>query len=168
MKINWNKATVTLRPRSLHSYHTGSRCAAVGQTLCLLPLLFPHAQLHCGARCQVVGIHSTSLTHSWQLKNWQSGTHNQQRQSLLFPAEEEAERRWAEDMENSVTPSFTAATTATIITTTHMPVVWCGVVGVHVWRSHACGQLVFVFASKHPWIEGEGGCENSDWSQSFF
>lgn len=27
-------------------------------------------------------------------------------------------------------------------------------VGVYVWRGRACGQLVFVFTSKEPWIRG--------------
>lgn len=91
-----------------------SCCAAAGQALCVYSYPCCHI-LVCTlcTRCQVVSIHPTSLKHSQWLKNWQSGTHNQQRQSLLFPAEEEAERRLAEDTENSLTPSFTTATTTT-------------------------------------------------------
>lgn len=73
-------------------------------------------------------------------------------------------------MENSVTPSFTAATTATIITTTHMPVVWCGVV----WWVFMYGDLMRVDSwclclhlNTHG-LKERGGGENSDWSQSFF
>ena len=109
--------------------------------------------------CQVVSIHPTSLKHSQQLKNWQRGTHNQQRQSLLFPAGEEAARRLAEDTENSLTPSFSTATTATNHTTG-----MCGV-GVYVWRGRACGQLVFVFTSTEPWIRG--GEKDSKWPRSW-
>lgn len=43
--------------------------------------------MHCSTRCKVVGIRPTSLTHSQQLSDWQSGTRNQQRESLLFPVD---------------------------------------------------------------------------------
>lgn len=52
-----------------------------------LLFLFPHTPMHRSTRCQVVAIHPTSLTHLQQLKDWR--THNQQRESALFPVEEE-------------------------------------------------------------------------------
>lgn len=57
-------------------------------------------------------------------------------------------------MENSVTPSLPAPPP-------HYWHVWCGCLCI--WLLRVCGQLVFVFTFKEPWIqEGEDG----NWPQS--
>lgn len=130
-------------PHLLPSYHTGPCCAALGRTLCLLLFLFPHSSLHRITRCQAVGICWTSLS---QLKDWQSSAHNQQKESALFPVEEEGARRWAEDIENSVT-RLLSPPPRPLPPLPLACVVCVSVVRVDSWR-------LFVFTSEEKWIQG--------------
>lgn len=154
MNTGWNRAIGGLR-NPFYCLHIILVCV-------LLLLVKPRVNCDCWSHMLWCTVVPDAKLLAFTLLRWhthsssRTGTvaHTISRGNLFyFLQRREVVRRWAEDMENCVTPSYAITTTATT-PNHHHTTAMCGMC-VYVWQWPVCGQLVFVFTSKGRWI-GEG------------